>query len=93
MDTPSTGRGPTRDELREDVEHKRDRRYALTLRKHRKDREADRAKDCADYALKHLQVERDTRSLVEDLETARREISPLYGEVSSLRIQTDSLYC
>ena len=61
------------------------------MRKHRKDREADRAKDRADYALAQLKVERDIRCLFKDLETARREISPLYGEVSSLRIQTERL--
>uniref|UniRef100_M4BXA5 RxLR effector candidate protein n=1 Tax=Hyaloperonospora arabidopsidis (strain Emoy2) TaxID=559515 RepID=M4BXA5_HYAAE len=40
-------------ELREDLEHERDRHYALTIlvRKHRKDREADRAKNRADYDL------------------------------------------
>ena len=45
-------------ELREDLEHERDRRYALTdlVRKHRKDREADRVKDRADYALAQLQA-------------------------------------
>ena len=45
-------------ELREDLEHERDRHYALTIlvRKHRKDREADRVKDRADYALAQLQA-------------------------------------
>ena len=40
-------------ELREDLKHERDRRYALTnyVRKQCKDREADRAKDRADYAF------------------------------------------
>ena len=40
-------------ELREDLEHERERRYALTdsVRKHRKDREADLTRDRADYAL------------------------------------------
>ncbi|CAI5733697.1 unnamed protein product [Peronospora destructor] len=48
-----------------DLEHERDRRYAPTdsVRKNRKDREADRAKDRADYALAQLQVERDTDRL------------------------------
>ena len=43
-------------ELREDLEHERDRRYALTdlVRKHRKVCEADRARDRADYALPQL---------------------------------------
>ena len=40
-------------DLREDLENERDRRYALTefVRKHRKDREADRAKNLAIYAV------------------------------------------
>ena len=80
-------------ELREDLENERDRRYALTdlVREHRKDREADRAKDRADNALSQLQVERDFRSLGDELATARQEISRLNGEVSSLRDQTDHL--
>ena len=55
--------------LCEDLEHERDRRYALTdfVRKHLKDLEADRAKDRADYATAQLQVERDVRSLVDEL--------------------------
>ena len=42
-------------ELREDLRHERDRRYALTdsVRKHRKDREVDRTTDRAEYALVH----------------------------------------
>ena len=66
-------------ELREDLEHERDRRYALTdsVRKHRKDREADRTRYRADYALPQLQVERNVRSLVYKLATARKEISQL----------------
>ena len=54
-------------EMREDLERERDRRYALndSVRKHRKDREADRAEDRADYATAQLQVERDVYSLVE----------------------------
>ena len=80
-------------ESREDLEHERDRRYALTdlVRKHRKNREADRTKDRADYALVQLQVERDVRSLGDELATARQEITRLNGEVSSLRDQTDRL--
>ena len=80
-------------ELREDLEHESDRRYALndSVRNHRKDREADRTRDRADYALAQLQVERDVRSLVDELATARKEISQLNGEVSSLRNQTDRL--
>ena len=79
--------------LREDLEHERDRRYALndSVRNYRKDREADRSKHRADYALTQFQVERDVRSLVEELSTARREISQLNGKVSSLLIQTDRL--
>ena len=44
------------DGLRVDFEHKSDRRYALTdtVRKHRKDREVDRAKDRADYSTAQL---------------------------------------
>ena len=70
-------------ELYEDLEHERDRRYALTdlVREHRKDREADRAKDRADYALAQLQVERDVRSLVDELATSRKEVSQLNKEV------------
>ena len=60
--------------LREDLEHKRDRRYALTdlVRKNRKDRETERAKDRADYALAQLLVERDIHSLNANLRTACR---------------------
>ena len=85
--------GRTIVELREDMEHERDRRYALTdlVREHRMDREADRAKNRADYALAQLQVERDVRSLGDELATARQEITRLNGEVSSLRDQTDHL--
>ena len=55
-------------ESREDLEQERVKRYALihSVRKHRKDRETDRAKDRATYALAQLQVERDVRSLAED---------------------------
>ena len=61
-------------ELREDLEHERDRSYALTdsERNQRKDREADRTKDRADYAISQLQVERDVPFLVDELATARR---------------------
>ena len=60
-------------ELRDGLEHERDMRYALTdsLRKHRKEREADRAKDRAEYAVAQLQIERDVRSLFGELATAR----------------------
>ena len=70
--------------LREDLEHERCRCYALTdtVRKHRKDREADRAKNRADYATAQLQVERDVRSLVDELATACKDISQLSGEFS-----------
>ena len=80
-------------ELREDLEHEKARRYTLTdlVREHRKDREADRAKDRADYALAQLQIVRDIRSLGDELATARQEISRVNGEVSSLRDQTDRL--
>ena len=80
-------------ELREDLEHERDRRFALTdsVRKHRKDREADSKRDRADYALAQLQVKSDVRSLVDELAIARKEISQLNGEVYSLRDQTDRL--
>ena len=79
--------------MREDLEHERERCYALTdsVRKYRKDREADRTRDRADYALAQLQVERDVRSLGDELATARQEISRVNGEVSSLRDQTDRL--
>ena len=79
--------------LREYLEHGRDRSYALTdtVRKHRKVREADRAKNRADYATAQLQVKRDVRSLVDELATARRKISQLSGYVSYLRDQNDRL--
>ena len=51
------------------------------MRKYRKDREADRTRDRADYALAQLQVERDVRSLVDELATSRKEISQLNKEV------------
>ena len=81
------------DELRDDLEHERERRYALTdaVRKNHKDREADRAKDRADYATAQLQVERDVRSLFGELATARGEISRLSSEVSYLRDQVEHL--
>ena len=80
-------------ELREDLEHERGRRYALTdlVRKHRKYHEADRAKNRADYDLAQLQVDRDVRCLGDELAKARQEISQLNGAVSSLRDQTDRL--
>ena len=80
-------------ELREKLEHERYRRYALSdsLRKHRKDREAKRAQDSAYYALAQLQVKRDIRSLVKELATPRRRISPLCRTVSSLRVEVDGL--
>ena len=55
--------------LSEALEHERERRSDLTesVRKHRKDRETDRAKDRATYALAQLQAERDVRSLAEDM--------------------------
>ena len=61
------------------MEHERDRRYSLTdsVRKHRKDRETERAKDRPDYATAHLQDERDDHSLVDGLATDRREIYQL----------------
>ena len=76
-------------ELRDDLGHERDRRYALTdsLRKDRKDHETDRA----EYAVAQLQVERDVRSLVGDLATARGEILRLNGEVSDVRVQVERL--
>ena len=58
---------------------------------HRKDREADRAKDRTDSATAQLQVERGVRSLVNDLATDRRDISQLGGEVSYVRNQTGRL--
>uniref|UniRef100_M4BS03 RxLR effector candidate protein n=1 Tax=Hyaloperonospora arabidopsidis (strain Emoy2) TaxID=559515 RepID=M4BS03_HYAAE len=72
-------------QLHEDLEHERYRRYALAdlVREHCKDR--------TDYALAQLQIERDVRSLGDELATARQEISRVNGEVSSLRDQTDRL--
>ena len=79
--------------MREALEHERDRRYALTdtVRKNRNDRETKREKDRAEYAVAQLQVERDVRSFVEELRTARVEISRLRGEIALVRIQTDRL--
>ena len=69
--------------MREDLEHERDRSYAPTdlVLKHRKYRETERAKDRADYAVAQLQVERDVRSLVEELGTTRMEICRLHGDL------------
>ena len=80
-------------ELRDDLEHERYRRYALTgsVRKHHKDHEAERAKDRAEHAVAQLQVERDVRSLVGELATASREISRLNEEIASIRIQVERL--
>ena len=80
-------------ELREDLEHERDRHYALndSVRNHRKDREADRSRDRADYVLAQLQVEHDVRSLVDEQATTRKGISQYNGEVSSLPDQNDRL--
>ena len=61
------------------------------MRKQRKDLEAGRAKNRADYALTQLQVESDVRSLGDELATASQKISRLNGEVSSLRDQNDRL--
>ena len=65
--------------MRENLELERDRRYFLTdtVQQHRKDSKTKSAKNCADYAVEQLQVERDVRSLVEELGTARMEISRL----------------
>ena len=81
------------DELRDDLGHDRGRRYALSdnVRQHRKGHETDRAKDRAEYAVAQLQVERDVRSLVGDLATARGEILRLNGEVSDVRVQVERL--
>ena len=81
------------DELHDDSGYDRYRRYALTesLRKNRKEREADRAKDRAEYAVAHLQVERDVRSLVGELATARGEILRLNGVISDVRDQVERL--
>ena len=79
--------------MRENYEHERDRRYALTdsVRRHRKDRDADRAKDRGDCASAQLLVERDVRSLVDEMATASRAIHPSNGKVTSLRVQNDHL--
>ena len=81
--------------LRDDLEHERDRRYSMTdsLRMHRKEREADRSKDRAEYAVAQLQVERDVRSLLGELTTARGEILRLNGVISSLRVKVERLEC
>ena len=79
--------------LRAYLEHEWDRRYDLTnlVRKHRKDRETERAKDHAEYAFAQLQFERDVRSLVGELGTALMTISRLREEISSVRIHNDRL--
>ena len=53
-------------ELRDDLRHERDRRYALTyiVRQHRKNHETERAKDRAEHVVAQLKVDRDVRSLV-----------------------------
>ena len=80
-------------ELREGLEHERDRRYALsdTVRKHRKDHETERAKYRAEYAVAQLQVERDIRHLVGELATARGETLHLNSDVSSMRVHVERL--
>ena len=80
-------------ELRDDLEHERDMRYALTdsLRKHRKDREADRAKDRAEYATSQIRVERDVRSFFGELTTARGEIARFNGVASDVRDHVERL--
>ena len=80
-------------ELRDDLEHERDRRYARTdsLRKNRKEREADRAKERAEYAVAQLQVETDVRSLFGELATARGEILRSNGVISDVRNQVQHL--
>ena len=80
-------------ELRDDLEHERFRRYALTdsLHDYRKEHETDRAKDRAEYAVAQLQVERDVRSLFGEPTTARREIARLNGAVSDVRDQIERL--
>ena len=81
------------DELRDDLGHERDRRYALTdyLRKHRKGHETDRAKDRAEYAVAQLQVEHDVCSLVGEPATARGEILRLNGMISDVQDQVERL--
>ena len=79
--------------LHDDLGYERDRRYALTvsLRKHRKDHETDRAKDRAEYAVAQLQVERDVRSIFGEMATARGEILRLNGVISDVRDQVERL--
>ena len=61
-------------ELCEDLEHERNRRYGRIdfVRMHRKNYGTGCAKDRAEYAVAQLQVNRDLRSLVEELVIARR---------------------
>ena len=61
-------------ELCEDLEHERNRRYGRTdfVRMHRKNYGTGCAKGRAEYAVAQLQVNRDLRSLVEELVIARR---------------------
>ena len=59
--------------------------------KHRKDREADYAKDRANYALAYLQVEQYVRFLVDELATARKVICQLNSEIASVSNQTEHL--
>ena len=80
-------------ELREDLDHLGDRRYALiySVRLIRKNCEADRAKHRANYATPQPQSERDVRSLVDELAAACREILQLSSEISLIRDYTDRL--
>ena len=61
------------------------------MRKHRTYHETERAKDGAEYAVAQLQVERDVRSLVSELATAREEILRLNGVISDVRDQVERL--
>ena len=76
-------------ELRDGLGHERDKCYFLTisLRKYRKDHETDHVKDRAEYAVAQVQVERDVRSLVGELETDRGEILRLNGLISDVGVQ------
>ena len=80
-------------ELRDDLGHERDRRYALTdsLWKNRKEHDTDRAKHRSEYAVAQLQVDSDVRFLVGELAKARGEILILNGVISNVRDQVERL--
>ena len=75
-------------ELREDIEHERNRRLGLVDNVSRlsSDWEIDRS----DFAVAQLENERTQRSLRDELMEARQDISRLHGEISELQTRADS---